>query len=341
MKMVRHAAEVLNATDDLEYRMRVMLFQQENAWPYVEGEWNPGDFLHPTPSRRREFNQDTGSFEMVAIGNFPRPMIDEYDIDPYIVYEDSFGDEYIGSGDEIRLTGRPACVSCQVDWEGDEPCFVCGAPAPDGNSYNAFEYESELRDLLIPSWSDFATRLQEELRLRLNEEVDRVVIYGEDNNRLHLNDQMSVYMAYAEADIRSTERIYELGFDRPIVFTVPNELGDHQYRVIYNTEPIRLTPIRRQVSEIQGARPNYVIFDEAQEPLWGRSSSEEPSEPELPARFQTFGRVNNLSVDDPELLPGPVRPVFNPSDYENRGSEWPGIIAEWQRIWARRWDGRR
>lgn len=94
--------DLLNETDNLESRMRWLLFQQEiahiwNGPDQVAGVpvWRPGEpIYHP---------QETNVLDL--------------DFDGYI--EGSFA---------VR------CTSCEVSWRGDDPCWSCGAEVPLYNS---------------------------------------------------------------------------------------------------------------------------------------------------------------------------------------------------------------
>jgi len=146
MKMVRKSAEILNAADAFDYRMRVILFQQENYIPYQENSWNVGDPLQPYPNSRLPYGmtelQEDFIYESVErwgwrfddetwSGNEVRPMLELfYDWEYFEGYhewdtlEADTNDPFHLWIEDHEFENR--CPSCEVDWRGAEPCFVCG-----------------------------------------------------------------------------------------------------------------------------------------------------------------------------------------------------------------------
>lgn len=113
------SAPVLDSADAELAKLDWILFKQEQdarlfAPKAHEDDWVPGDNMYAYPRRVRD--EDPFSESAVRVqGNCVRFMIELFDVN---VFHAEGMDEW----DEIILR----CGDCEVDWPGDEPCFVCG-----------------------------------------------------------------------------------------------------------------------------------------------------------------------------------------------------------------------
>jgi hypothetical protein len=151
------SAPVLDSADDFESKLSWILFKQEQdrrlfvdpPRPDANGNptWSPGDNLYPFPRAYIDFSGRSNQ-RVVYIGNYPRPMFELSDVNVFHAPGMDLNDSIV-----IR------CEDCEVNWRGDDPCFVCGRQVPDRVRFDA----SLLKDghvtfggLSVDTWTELS-----------------------------------------------------------------------------------------------------------------------------------------------------------------------------------------
>lgn len=165
--MRNQTINVLNKADSIQRRMDWMLFVQEQDMRLFghEDGWGPGDPIHKRPGH--------GGW-LVHGDQYVRDMIEDIDIEAF------------NSLPEVYYP-RNWCQPCEVLWESDEPCFVCGTqyPAPK-KPLPIFMGERQMpifmveRQMQIYATADatLTQAIYSEIRRRLDDRLDEMLGLG-------------------------------------------------------------------------------------------------------------------------------------------------------------------
>ena len=135
------SAPVLDSADAELDRLNWILFKQEQdarlwAPKTNDQDWYPGEGLWYLPTAYSDDDQASNMYNIGFTGNAVRPMFEEVDVNSFhaLGMRVNFVDDrqYINHGRDMDEGSEIVlrCTDCEVYWNGEDPCFVCGQDVP-------------------------------------------------------------------------------------------------------------------------------------------------------------------------------------------------------------------